>query len=274
METYVASAENQRDSAGAGIVVSPPSLSLPKGGCDIHGIGEKFAANPVTGTASMTIPISASPGRSGFGPQLALSYDYGVGNGPFGFGWNHAVPAITRKTDKGLPRYQDAILSETFHLSGSEDLVPVLTENQDNWQTQSVSREPYGRSYRVLSTLDRRPVRPYRALEQHIGWDRRVLVLHLQGQHHESILSPVDGDRYLFKGNSEKHGGDNQDPINRILSRSTVKDIGPVIACLISHSHRLFDAQGRKAMQDIFESIEVFYNQMPLNDRPSGAIEL
>ena len=92
-------------------------------------MGEKFAANPVTGTGSMTVPIATSPGRSGFGPQLALSYDSGAGNGPFGFGWNLSLPAITRKTDKGLPQYLDGQESDVFILSGAEDLVPILTQN-------------------------------------------------------------------------------------------------------------------------------------------------
>src|SRR3974377_2300063 len=89
-------------------VIKAPTINLPKGGGAIRGIGEKFAANPVTGTGSMTVPIYTSLGRSGFGPQLSLSYDSGSGNGPFGFGWSLALPAITRKTDKGLPRYLDA----------------------------------------------------------------------------------------------------------------------------------------------------------------------
>ena len=80
--------------------INPPSISLPKGGGAIRGIGDKFAANPVTGTGSMTVPIATSPGRSGFGPQLSLFYDSGAGNGPFGFGWSLFLPAITRKTDK------------------------------------------------------------------------------------------------------------------------------------------------------------------------------
>src|SRR2546429_4028737 len=88
--------------------LAAPSISLPKGGGAIRGIGEKFAANPVTGTGSMTLPIATSPGRSGFGPQLSLSYDSGSGNGPFGFGWSLMLPAITRKTDRGLPHYDDA----------------------------------------------------------------------------------------------------------------------------------------------------------------------
>ena len=104
----------------------------------IRGIGEKFGANPVTGTASASIPIFTSPGRSGFGPSLSLSYDSGMGNGPFGFGWNLSLPSITRKTDKGLPLYQDAEESDTFIFSGSEDLVPELIEKDGQWQRNSL----------------------------------------------------------------------------------------------------------------------------------------
>ena len=111
-----------------------PSISIPKGGGAIRGIGEKFAANPVTGTGSLNVPIFTSPGRSGFGPQLSLSYDSGSGNGPFGFGWSLSLPSITRKIDKGLPKYQDANESDVFILSGAEDLVPVFKKDQDgNW---------------------------------------------------------------------------------------------------------------------------------------------
>ena len=78
--------DNSQDTSARGSPATPPTLSLPKGGGAIRGIGEKFAANPVTGTGSMSVPIAASPRRSGVGPQLSLSYDSGAGNGPFGFG--------------------------------------------------------------------------------------------------------------------------------------------------------------------------------------------
>lgn len=98
--------------------VTTPTISLPKGGRTIKGMCEKFAANPVTGTGSMSVPIFTSPGRSGFGPQLSLSYDSGAGNGSFGLGWNLSLPTISRKTDQGLPKYQDAKETD-FILSGS-----------------------------------------------------------------------------------------------------------------------------------------------------------
>src|SRR5262250_3012856 len=68
-----------RQSSGSGLL---PAVSLPKGGGALHGIGEKFATNPATGTGSLTIPIATSPGRAGFDLALRLSYDSGAGNGP------------------------------------------------------------------------------------------------------------------------------------------------------------------------------------------------
>jgi Salmonella virulence plasmid 65kDa B protein len=125
---------NQQDN-----FVKAPSISLPKGGGAIRGMGEKFAANPVTGTGSMSVPIATSPGRSGFGPQLSIAYDSGAGNGPFGLGWNLSLPSITRKTDKGLPKYQDAEESDVFILSGAEDLVPLLVKNSEgNWELEKL----------------------------------------------------------------------------------------------------------------------------------------
>jgi RHS repeat-associated protein len=117
------SGNKKPESRAAGVL---PRVTLPKGGGAIHGMGEKFSVNPVAGTAGLTLPLTLSPGRSGFTPPLQLSYDSGNGNGPFGFGWKLSVAAITRKTDKGLPQYRDGDESDVFILAGAEDLVPIL----------------------------------------------------------------------------------------------------------------------------------------------------
>ncbi|HEY1354334.1 MAG TPA: SpvB/TcaC N-terminal domain-containing protein [Ktedonobacteraceae bacterium] len=102
--------------------------------------------NPNTGTASLSVPIFSSPGRHGFGPQLSLSYNSGSGNGPFGFGWSLGLPAITRKTDKGLPRYLECDDADVFLISGAEDLVPILDASG---KRQTLPRTLYGVSYMV-----------------------------------------------------------------------------------------------------------------------------
>src|SRR5690349_23495783 len=125
-----------------------PAIALPKGGGAVRGIGEKFAANPVTGTGSTTVPIATSPGRSGFGLELSLNYDSGAANGPFGFGWNFSLPAISRKTDKGLPQYRDTEEADIFMLAGAEDLVPALLRDGNDWVRDVLPpRVVYGNQY-------------------------------------------------------------------------------------------------------------------------------
>jgi RHS repeat-associated protein len=128
------SPEHSRSDQSTDQRFSPPSVSLPKGGGAIKGIGEKFAANPVLGTSSLSLPLPLSSGRSGFTPALSLQYDSGTGNGPYGLGWNVAYPHITRRTDRGLPQYFDAIDSDVFILSGAEDLVPLLNSDGSRFE--------------------------------------------------------------------------------------------------------------------------------------------
>lgn len=121
-----------------------PGISLPKGGGAIRGIGEKLTIGQATGTATMSVPVFTSPGRSGFGPVLSLTYDSVAGNGPFGLGWRLSVPSVTRKTSMGLPLYEDAADSDVFILSSVEDLVPLLNRTGDTW-TPDTGPDPTGR---------------------------------------------------------------------------------------------------------------------------------
>ncbi|MBW4680589.1 MAG: hypothetical protein KME19_10790 [Microcoleus vaginatus WJT46-NPBG5] len=112
--------------------IATTQLSLPKGGGAIQGIGETFQANEFTGTAALSIPIFTTPCR-GFEPQLSIEYSSGSGNGTFGFGFSLAIPDISRKTSKAIPKYDN---TDTFLLSSAEDLVPISgkqrTENIEN----------------------------------------------------------------------------------------------------------------------------------------------
>lgn len=99
------------------------TITLPQGGGALHGIGETFSPDLHTGTGNFTVPIALPPGRNGFQPQLNLVYSTGNGNSPFGLGWGLSIPGVTRKTSRGIPRYEDE--RDTFLLSGAEDLVPV-----------------------------------------------------------------------------------------------------------------------------------------------------
>jgi len=151
-----ASGENSPKGA---ISVASPSVNLPVGGGAVRGIGEKFTTNPAMGTGATSIPLPLSPGRSGFSPQLSLNYDSGSGNGPFGLGWSLSLPSITRKTDKGLPQYDDTDESDVFILSGAEDLVVeferdamgrLVKDQNGKLKVSEAIRAIEGVKYRVL----------------------------------------------------------------------------------------------------------------------------
>ncbi len=124
-------------SSDSGVGKNALSLKLPKGGGAISGIGEKITSNPVNGSASLSIPIPVSPGRGGFTPELQLTYEAGTSSGVFGFGWALSLPEISRKTEKGLPQYDDTAGSDVFLISGSEDLVPLLNPQGARWEDRA-----------------------------------------------------------------------------------------------------------------------------------------
>jgi RHS repeat-associated protein len=126
-----------------------PQVTQPKGGGAIHGIGEKYATNPVNGTASLKVPVTISPGRGAITPEISLSYDSGAGNGIFGLGWHADLPSITRKTDRGLPRYADSADSDVFQFAGAEDLVPELELAAGEWKRRETVRTLHGTPCRV-----------------------------------------------------------------------------------------------------------------------------
>ncbi|USP80420.1 hypothetical protein yc1106_07694 [Curvularia clavata] len=107
---------------GAPPPVQTSFSSSGKGGGAFRPISENFELNPANGTFSLSLPIITTPGRYGSGPKLGLSYSSGGGNGPFGFGWSLAVPAIARNTSRGIPKYDT---DDVFVLSGGDDLVAV-----------------------------------------------------------------------------------------------------------------------------------------------------
>jgi RHS repeat-associated protein len=110
--------------------IDVPSIELPKGGGAIKGIDEKLTVNAVNGTVAFTVALPFTPAR-GMSPGLSLSYNTGFGNSIFGLGWSLSLGSIKRKTNNGLPEYNDSIESDVFILTDSEDLVPEFKKGKD-----------------------------------------------------------------------------------------------------------------------------------------------
>jgi len=59
-------------------------------------------------------------------------YSAGQGNGILGLGWRLPVASVARKTETGIPRYDDR---DPLTLSSTDDLLPLLVPSATGWQT-------------------------------------------------------------------------------------------------------------------------------------------
>ena len=193
----------------------------------------------MTGTGSMTVPIAVSPGRSNFSPQLSLSYDSGSGNGPFGFGWRLSLPHITRKTDMGLPHYNDADESDVFILSGVEDLVPVLNADGTRYGDSTSAPGYTIRRYRPrIEALFARIECWTRKSDGDVHWRSisKDNVLTLYGKDAESRIADPEDPLRIFtwltcetrddKGNAVLYAYKPEDGVGVDLSRASERNRG------------------------------------------------
>lgn len=103
-------------------------INLPQGGGAQKGMGETFSPDLFSGTGNFSVPIAVPAGRNGLQPSLTVGYSSGNGNSEFGLGWGLSVPGVSRKTNRGIPIYDDTL--DTFILSGAEDLIPVFHDKE------------------------------------------------------------------------------------------------------------------------------------------------
>jgi hypothetical protein len=136
--------------------IKTPAINLPKGVGPIKGIEERFEVSAVNGTSSLSIPLPLSHSRQGFQRQLSISYNSGIGNGPFGLGWELNIPSITRQTSKKIPEYKDYDESDVIVLSGAEDIIPKLNnDGSGNWTKIEETKTESGKSYLVTEYMPR-----------------------------------------------------------------------------------------------------------------------
>ncbi len=129
--------EEQNSAASGGVTLpqatgpvsdNSQSIALPSGAGTPLGMGESFSAQLSTGLATYSVPIGLPKARGAVQPSLLLSYSSSGGPGVAGVGWNVGSSAISRKTDHGMPKYDDRTgwhpNQDRFTFGGSE-LVPI-----------------------------------------------------------------------------------------------------------------------------------------------------
>ncbi|KAK5442559.1 hypothetical protein LTS15_010983 [Exophiala xenobiotica] len=120
-------------------------------------MGDRFTTSSATGTSTLSIPVPTSRGQGSLGADITLNYNSGSGNGIFGLGWMLSMSSISRRTDKGLPQYLDRAGpdSDTFVISGSEDLVPELVATPTHGYDLPPARKRVTASNTPSTAIDR-----------------------------------------------------------------------------------------------------------------------
>ena len=119
-------------SLGCSLSTASTSLNLSVG-CTVD-------VDQFMGSSSLRVPVPAPEGRSGLAPELALVYQSGAGNSPFGAGWAlGGLPAVGMDTRYHVPRWDG---TDGYQLGGDE-LVPWAEQDGGDWVPRSFTRDGY-----------------------------------------------------------------------------------------------------------------------------------
>ncbi|WJK08712.1 SpvB/TcaC N-terminal domain-containing protein [Pseudomonas fluorescens] len=139
----------------ADALVTPPSIAKT---ASIATNGRSWGEIGVTGQRSYTLPLPILNART-LNPELQLVCDGNAGNGKCGLSWDLPLPVISRKTSKGVPKYE---ASDVMQADGT-DLRPELTARGKIKQTRRTrGKGRWARKFSVVryaprleSTFDR-----------------------------------------------------------------------------------------------------------------------
>ncbi|GIH06146.1 hypothetical protein Rhe02_42130 [Rhizocola hellebori] len=187
---------------------------MPSGGGAVAGLGETFTPDLSSGAGRFSVPIEVPAGRLGVQPALALRYQTGSGNGPWGLGWDMGLTAVMRKTSRGVPRYDP---SDVFILSGTEDLVPVAGSTPGRVRYRPRTEGLFARIEHVRD-------------DSGDYWEVRTRD-GLRSRYGEPVADPADPDRIAGWRLTEV-----RDPMNNVIRYEYLADSGQPLIERISYA--------------------------------------
>jgi hypothetical protein len=107
----------------------------PQGDSPFPRADRKFAANPTTAIASMSVPFCTGPGRSEFERQLSTAFRW-PGNGvPIGFNTSLFPPTIASRLPKQYTQMCRLSISSRY---GAIALLPLVSKKSRSPQTPKI----------------------------------------------------------------------------------------------------------------------------------------
>ncbi|MHA3736736.1 SpvB/TcaC N-terminal domain-containing protein [Pseudomonas sp. Eth.TT006] len=165
--------------------------------------GQGFNNVAPKGEATFTVGLPVSKGR-GVPPQLGLSYSSKAGNGVFGLGWSLSNGQISRRTDKGSPRYDD-----DDEIIGHDQQICTKARNTDGSIDTRIESTFNGRHIGEHTVVRFTP-----EVESDFSLRERWEPLHpTERQPVFWLISGPDGSLHLYGKTADSRVADPQDPL-------------------------------------------------------------
>jgi len=151
--------------------------------------GFTFVEQPTAntdGSARVLYDMIVPKGRQNMTPDVSLIYDSNGGNGPWGLGWAFSLPEISVDGSRGVPRYKNALESESYLYAG-EQLLPVAWDGP--WETRRPDKVFHPRKESSFARIQRHGTSP-----QNYWWE----------------VTEKDGSRAFYGGTPEGGQMNNQ----------------------------------------------------------------
>ncbi len=130
--------------------IKAPVIALPTSGGTVRAADENYHANAFTGAAELSIPVPLPASRA-LTPTLQISYSSSSGNGVLGMGFHLNISAISIKTNRAFPKYNN----EDIYTLDDAELVFSATETiQQNGEQVTV--DTYLERFQVSFSLIQR----------------------------------------------------------------------------------------------------------------------
>ncbi len=137
--------DSSASAVSANAALEIPNMPSPYGGNGL-GYGESLTVEGATGSLQFSVPIHVSAARS-LTPVLTLRYGNSRSNGLYGLGFGLELPAISRRTSKGIPRYN---AEDQFVTEKGDVLVPRYDKDASGrWKPAVWTSEYRGVEYQV-----------------------------------------------------------------------------------------------------------------------------
>lgn len=176
-------------------LIDSNKMTIPKGGGAYKGLKNDMDINLFSGSGTVQIPVYTSPCRD-CEPNINLEYSTAGGNGVFGMGFSLDIPAISRKTSKSIPRYDE---TDIFVMEGKGELVLKACNRNADEVTERIYQLRYEKDFSDIRYYEK--IQSGRIEDSYWKVTDRHQTVFLFGSSESERIADSDREEHVFSWN-------------------------------------------------------------------------